>query len=347
MKKLLVSVLACTVLLLCVLTSCGKNADLEYTDLGDSYAVSGRGNCKDADVVIPETYNGKPVTSISENAFSPNPFSEAYTKKNYPDLTSVTIPASVTSISAYAFQNCKALTSVTIPEGIKKIEKSTFDNCTALTTITLPSTVTVIAPQAFRGCDSLTTINLDGIAEIGDSAFEGCSALKNFTLSDKATSIGDYAFRDCGSLTELTIPTSVTTLERLIFSGTSENLVVKVCYDKEAPEGWSDTWYESMNGKVLNTSEVWMEEVVAPSLEKAEEIQARIDNYNKLYQEAQEELAALNESSKRAQELGQQSVLKDIRDQMNAIRDSQRGYLNSIEELQEQLDNMHYTNQIN
>ena len=60
-----------------------------------SYNVRRIGNCTDANVVIPASYNGMPVTKISNSAFS------------YCDsLISVTIPDSVTTIGAYAFSGC-------------------------------------------------------------------------------------------------------------------------------------------------------------------------------------------------------------------------------------------------
>ena len=42
---------------------------LAYRLENDEYVVTGIGNCKDNDVVIPEIYKGKKVTSIGESAF--------------------------------------------------------------------------------------------------------------------------------------------------------------------------------------------------------------------------------------------------------------------------------------
>ncbi len=73
---------------------------LSYTLLSDdTYEVSGIGTCTDTDIVIPATYNGKAVTSIGYGAF-------AYCS----NLTSITIPASVTTIAERAFYSCDNLT---------------------------------------------------------------------------------------------------------------------------------------------------------------------------------------------------------------------------------------------
>jgi len=53
-------------------------------------------------VVIPGTYNNIPVTNIPQNAFY-----------NCSNITSVTIPASATSVGTSAFRSCTNLTSVT------------------------------------------------------------------------------------------------------------------------------------------------------------------------------------------------------------------------------------------
>ena len=61
-------------------------------------------------IKIPYTMNGKTVTSIDDYAFS-------YCE----NLTSITIPDSVTHIGCGAFYDCKNLTSVTIPKSVIEI----------------------------------------------------------------------------------------------------------------------------------------------------------------------------------------------------------------------------------
>ncbi|MDR0855790.1 MAG: leucine-rich repeat domain-containing protein, partial [Clostridiales bacterium] len=77
-------------------------------------------------------------------------------------LTSITIPAGVTSIGNYAFRYCNGLTSITIPAGVTSLGSFAFANCSGLTSITIPAGVTSIGSSAFSGCTALTTINYRG-----------------------------------------------------------------------------------------------------------------------------------------------------------------------------------------
>ena len=75
-------------------------------------------------------------------------------------LTSVTIPAGVTSIGEQAFQNCTGFTSVTIPASVTSIGSYVFQNCTGLTSVTIPAGVTSIGSQAFVVWTNTQTINV-------------------------------------------------------------------------------------------------------------------------------------------------------------------------------------------
>ena len=85
---------------------------------GTGYAVVGIGTCTDTNIVIPATYEGKPVTRIGEAAF-----------RGCYGLLCVTIPDSVISIEEYAFEQCVNLTSVTIPDSMTSIGNDAFNYC--------------------------------------------------------------------------------------------------------------------------------------------------------------------------------------------------------------------------
>lgn len=69
-------------------------------------------------------------------------------------LTSIALPATVTSIGTYVFNGCDKLATVTMQEGVTSIGKYAFCNCTCLTSITIPDSVTSIGSSAFSGCSS-------------------------------------------------------------------------------------------------------------------------------------------------------------------------------------------------
>lgn len=94
---------------------------------------------------------------------------------NCSDLTSITIPDSVTSIGKFAFDSCKELTSITIPNSVISIGKEAFYNCSALTSITIPNSITLIDNFMFYNCISLTSIIIpNSVTSIGYFAFYGC-----------------------------------------------------------------------------------------------------------------------------------------------------------------------------
>ena len=136
------------------------------------------------------------------------------------ELTSVTIPDSVTSIGYSAFRNCSGLINVIIGNGVESIGQNAFYNCNKLTSVTIPDSVTSIDDEVFRDCSGLTSATIgNGVTSIGDGAFDGCSGLTSVTIGNSVTSIGTKAFYDCSGLTSVTIPDSVTSIGNWAFSG--------------------------------------------------------------------------------------------------------------------------------
>ncbi|MBO4676201.1 MAG: leucine-rich repeat protein, partial [Oscillospiraceae bacterium] len=175
------------------------------------------------------------TNSIPANAF-----------RNCSGLTSVTIPAGVTSIGNYALYKCSNLTSVTIPNSVTRIGGSVFSGCTNLSSATIPESVidkgfadvfsdcnnltciviadgtTCIRDEAFPNCSGLTSVSIPGsVTSIGNSAFSGCSGLTSMTIPGSVTSIGVNAFYGCSSLTSVTIPEGVTSIGNSAFYGCS------------------------------------------------------------------------------------------------------------------------------
>lgn len=136
------------------------------------------------------------------------------------NLTSIALPAGVTSIEANAFMG-SAITSIVIPESVTAIGSEAFSRCEALAAVTIPATVTSLGNSAFTGCTSLTAISLPAVSTIADGLFNGCSSLAELVIPDGVTSIGNNALQGCSSLTTLDIPASVTSLGFWCVKGTN------------------------------------------------------------------------------------------------------------------------------
>ncbi len=189
----------------------------------------------ETELVIPEEIDGVKVTCIGENAF--------WGKSN---LTSITIPESVTWIRNHAFSECKGITSIIIPANVDRIDFGVFSGCDKLENITvskenkyydsryncnaiiktssntlvsgcgktvIPKDVTSIGDYAFSDCIGLTSITIpESVTSIGYFAFNACHSLTSITMAEGLTDIGDEAFFYCTGLTSITIPKSVTSI---------------------------------------------------------------------------------------------------------------------------------------
>ena len=134
-------------------------------------------------------------------------------------LTSLNLPAGITSIGYGAFADCSGLTSLNLHAGITEIGDDAFYHCSGLTSLNLPTGITKIGGYAFYYCSGLTSLTLPaGITEISYGIFEGCSGLTSLNLPAGITSIDKYAFSGCSRLTSLTLPAGITSIGEFAFS---------------------------------------------------------------------------------------------------------------------------------
>lgn len=125
----------------------------------------------------------------------------------------------ITGIGNCAFYNQPNLTSVTIPDSVTSITGSAFSHCTGLSYLKIPDSVTTIGTDVFYGCTGLTNIEIsNNITSIGQNAFYA-SGLKNITLPQKITKIEKSTFHICKSLESVTIPSNVTSIGQMAFYG--------------------------------------------------------------------------------------------------------------------------------
>ena len=186
---------------------------LSVLDLSEARIVNGGGeyycygyNCYTSNDVIGEyAFKGcSGLTSLNLPAGITSIGSRAF--YGCSGLTSLNLPADITYIGLYAFYGCSGLTSLTIPTGVSIINEYAFYDCSSLTRLDLPSSIREIYHSAFMNCRNLTSLTIpSNVTYISSRAFSGCSSLQNITLPTRIFGIGDNAFYGCSNLNSLTL----------------------------------------------------------------------------------------------------------------------------------------------
>lgn len=113
----------------------------------------------------------------------------------------VPVVEGVKEIPDQAFANCVNITSISLPSTLTNIKYKAFSGCVALENIIIPAKVTIIENSAFYGCKSLKSATLNaGLINIGTSAFSNCSSLEKIVIPASVESIGAQAFYKCEAL---------------------------------------------------------------------------------------------------------------------------------------------------
>jgi hypothetical protein len=224
-------------LLLLLLLPIVGQAQFAYTTNGDAITITGYTGPGGA-VVVPNTLNGFPVSSIGDWAFYAT------------SVTNVLIPDNVTSIGDGAFFDCESLTNVTLGSGVTNIGDWAFGFCTNLASIccrgnspnlgdenvfyACPASIYFVEgttgwdislggrPVIFSYSPGLFTYtkNSDGItfAITGYSDFDTDITIPSSINFLPVTAIGDGAFAGRTTLTGVTIPSSVNNIGKEAFA---------------------------------------------------------------------------------------------------------------------------------
>lgn len=108
----------------CECRSCGatwKQSQFANTVLDDGTVAVGGFWGDQEDIVIPRQLNGLPVTRITQD--------DSYPFYRNSELKTVTLPNTVTTLSANAFADCAALETIVIPASVTTIEEKVFSGC--------------------------------------------------------------------------------------------------------------------------------------------------------------------------------------------------------------------------
>jgi hypothetical protein len=135
---------------------------------------------------------------------------EGACNSSFPNLKSVVMSDSVTTIGDFTFYNCSGITSVTLSAGLTSIGDGAFNKC-SITSVTLPAGLTSIGSQAFQAT-GLTSVTIPaGVKTIKNYTFNNCSSLTSVTLlrSSIVTLEDTSAFTNTNAALEIFVPTDL------------------------------------------------------------------------------------------------------------------------------------------
>ena len=198
---------------------CGKNATWTYNKPTQTMTISGEGTIRNSldwdELYIKHITIKSGLTKIGESAF-----------ESLYDLSTVSIPDTVTAIEDYAFSD-SGIESITIGASVKKIGTEVFEDCTDLKTVNWYAKT--IPNYTFYNCTNLKNINIKStLKSIGKYAFKG-TAMKTFTMPNSVTTVGNNAFTNCKKLNNLIFSKNVQTIPSFIAYNTPnlQKIVIK------------------------------------------------------------------------------------------------------------------------
>ncbi|MBQ8227898.1 MAG: leucine-rich repeat domain-containing protein [Clostridia bacterium] len=198
--------------------TCG---DYKYTlDSGEATIV--RYNNFDAEeVIVPQTLDGYPVTTIGEFAFS----SASEVGKSFVDTTisytynfkKITVPAGVKSVERYAFAENESLVEVVLPDGLTNFGYCAFMFCGNLEKINIPSGTEVLPDNFLFASPNMRTTLPDSLKIVANEAIHITTYDRDYTdnpdfnavLPDSVEFLGEDLFSGCCYVAELSLPQSL------------------------------------------------------------------------------------------------------------------------------------------
>lgn len=156
------------------------------------------------EVNIPEKINKMEVCSLGDECFYRS------------DITSVSIPKTVTRFGNYCFYECRKLNYIkfyaSASEELVIVGDSAFYGCSSLSNVEFKYKNLKLGANSFSDCPALETVSFNSQCRlsIGACAFRN-SGLKVVILPQKTTDINVYAFSNCYKLKNLNIPESCET----------------------------------------------------------------------------------------------------------------------------------------
>ncbi len=150
------------------------------------------------EVTLPNEWNGKPITSIYENAFRNQTF------------TNVTLRfgSNLQKIGKNAFYGLNGIVgNLTLPNGMQEIADGAFSNCKGLTSVNTGGTQTM-GSSIFLSCSNIVTAQLPNVVTIGNNVdnaatFSSCASLVSVSIPKLVTVYKNNFLSSCQNLREI------------------------------------------------------------------------------------------------------------------------------------------------
>ncbi len=218
-------------------------------------------------IVIPDEYEGVPVTKIADFAAT-----------NLEYVTEITIGKNVKEIGTWALENNQYVTAFNIDDAneylcdidgviytkdmktllfypISKDLVETKDengNVIKVSEYVIPDGVEIIRTKAFYKCYPLKSIIIpDTVKRIEEKVFFRCDKITEIKLPQALEFIGKDAFSYCYGLTEINIPANVKQIDEYAFYNCTNLLTVNVD-NQEANIILGKEWYPTNQGKNID-----------------------------------------------------------------------------------------------
>lgn len=170
-------------------------------------AIITRCKSKEPVIVIPDTLDGHPVTTIAASAFFTNT-----------SVTEITVSNGIKFIEPSAFEGCSSLKKITIPASVVSLGEKVFQSCPKLEEVVIESgsALKQIGKNAFTYCDSLKLNQYENTEYlgVGNNDYEilvssASTDVTSVSIHPDTRIIIANAFAKCSSITEVTIPEKV------------------------------------------------------------------------------------------------------------------------------------------
>ena len=276
MSKRIISVIALLLCICVIFSGCdsvtsilsGTDASIEYKiENGEATVVSVPNKSTVKKIVIPDEYEGVPVTKIAD-----------FSATNLEYVTDFSIGKNVKEIGVWALENNQHITAYNVDDAneylcdvdgviytkdmktllfyppAKDLVDETNDDGSVIkvSQYIIPDDVETIRTKAFYKCYSLTNIQIpDSVKRIEEKAFFRCDKINELKLPQSLEFIGKDAFSYCYGITEINIPANIKQIDEYAFYNCTNLLTVNV---DSAEENLilGNKWYPTNQGKNID-----------------------------------------------------------------------------------------------